>query len=153
MHHRYTRTATVSLYLTSKMINICNKIISVLINDATLTAVVPAANITVGPVDIVQQTQASLLMPQINLRPISEVVRTVPLNTKDTRIQIDIWSRNSEMEAQTIYERLLTLLDFISYDQGTTHVYWQRLGGLSSTYETDVRLWHYSADFIFWSLN
>lgn len=135
------------------MLNICNKIVSTLISDPTLTAIVPTTSISVGPLDVVVQSQASILMPQINIHPISETVRTVPLNTKDTRVQMDIWSRNNEMEAQTIYERVIVLLDFQMYDQGGSHIYWQRLGGLSSTYDTEVRLWHYSADFVFWSLN
>jgi hypothetical protein len=135
------------------MLNICNKFITLLTTNAPLVAIVPASSISIGPVDIVQETQASLQMPQINIRPISEVVATVPRNTKQTRLQLDIWSRNSEMEAQNIYEQILTILDFQSYDQSTSHIWWQRLGGLSSSYETDVRLWHYSADFLIWSLN
>ncbi|MHB8483866.1 MAG: tail completion protein gp17 [Nitrospiria bacterium] len=135
------------------MINICNNIISVLLNDSTLTATVPKTSIMVGPVDINVEKQSEILMPQINIHPISEVVATVPRNTKETRIQIEVWSRNSEMEAQTIYERILTDLNFLSYDQGTSHIYWQRLGGVSSLYDSEMRLWQYASDFQFWSLN
>lgn len=134
------------------MLNICTAIINTLTADSTLTNIVSKNNISVGPVDIVQETQASLQMPQINVHPISESVRTVPLNAHDTRIQLDIWSRTSELEAQTILERVMSLLNYLSYDNKTTHVFWQRLGGTSSSYESSNRLWHYSQDFIFWSL-
>lgn len=135
------------------MIDICTKIVSVLKADSTLTATVPANNISVGPLDVTQETAASHVMPQINIRPISESVRTVPLTARDTRVQLDIWSKNSELEVQTIYERVIQLLDYLGpYDQGTSHIFWQRLGGASSSYETSNRLWHYSQDFMFWGL-
>lgn len=135
------------------MLNICNKVVKILMSDPTLTSTVPVSSISVGPVDVIVQKQSELLMPQINIHPISESVSTVPLNTKDTRVQMDIWSRNSEMEVQTIYERVLILLNFQTYDQGGSHVFWQRLENTAVMYDTEVRLWHMSADFVFWSLN
>ena len=135
------------------MLNISTALVKILTSDQILTAIVKPANISVGPFDITVETQVSLTMPQISIQPISESVRTVPLNAKDTNIQLDIWSRNSELEAQTIYERVIVLLNFQTYTQGSSWVAWQRLNNVSSSYESESRLWHYYADFIFWSLN
>ena len=135
------------------MLNISTAFINLLQGSTAVTSLVPASSIMTGPVDIVVESQSGLLMPQINLHPISEVVATVPLNTKQTRIQLDIWSRKSELEAEQIYEAVISALNFQQYNNSGSHIYWQRLDSLSSTYESEVRLWHYSADFLIWSLN
>jgi hypothetical protein len=135
------------------MLNISTAIVNILTSDPTLTSIIKPSNISVGRFDVTVETQVSLTMPQISIQPISESVRTVPLNAKDTNIQIDIWSRNSELEAQTIYERVIYLLNFQTYTQGSSWVAWQRLSNVSSSYESDGPLWHYYADFQFWSVS
>jgi len=126
--------------------------IAILTGDATLTAIVPATSIMVGAVDITMETQASLLYPQINLHTVSEVQRTVPLHTRDTHIQVDIWSRNSMLEVLTIYERVVTLLSYQVGNQGTAHFFWQRLGGAVDLDETDRRTFHRAMTFVAWSI-
>jgi hypothetical protein len=133
------------------MQEIIEKIIAVLTTDATLNAIVPASQIFVGPVDIVEQTQAGLQLPQINIHMISEVVRTNPSNVRDTIIQLDIWSRNSQKEVVVVYERILVLLDYLSGDQNTEHTFWMRLGGSSDQYESDRRIFHRSLSMTVWS--
>jgi hypothetical protein len=133
------------------MINICSQFVSLLKNDASLIAIVNPNNIYVGPVDIVKEQQSTLGFPLITIIPISEVWATVPLDTRQTRIQIDIWSRNSEMEAQSIYEQIIAALNYQSYDSSSSHIFWQRAAGANELSETEVRLWRYSTDLMIWS--
>lgn len=134
------------------MLEIFQKIIATLQGDATLTAIVPVANITVGPVDIVQEKQSELMKPQINIFQVSEVQRSNPLNTRDTQVQLDIWSRNSQLEIENIYERVVTLLSYQITDQSTAHIFWDRLDGGVDHYETDRRIWHRACTFRVWSM-
>lgn len=120
--------------------------------DSTLTAIVPATSILVGPVDITMEKQAGLLYPQINLHAVSEVQRSNPLNTRDTQIQLDIWSRNSQLELENIYEEVVTALGYLTVNQGTSHIFWSRLGGAIDDYEADRRIWHRACTFVFWSI-
>lgn len=133
------------------MLEILQNLISVLTNDATLNVIVPTANIFVGPVDVVTETQAGLLEPQINIHVISEVSRSIPSNTRDTLIQIDIWSRNNQLEIETIYERIITLLNYTSPTQGGAKIFWERLGGAIDQYETDRRIFHRAVTYNFWA--
>lgn len=133
------------------MLEILENIISVLTTDATLTALVPASNILTGPVDIVTEANADLLMPQINVFVASEASRSVPMNTRDTIIQIDIWSINSQIEVENIYERIITLLNYTSPTQGSAKVFWNRLQSGVDTYESDRRVWHKASSFVVWS--
>ena len=132
------------------MLNTLIKMVNVLKADATLTAIVPATQMFVGPVDVTEEAQSSLLLPQINLTMIGESSRTVP-PVRDTRIQLDIWTRNSQLELETIYERIVTLLNYVIADQGSTHIYWQRLESAVDQYEGDRRVWHRACDFTVWN--
>lgn len=120
--------------------------------DATLTAIVPTDNIFVGPVDVLIETQPELHMPMIVLSTVSEVQRTVPQGARDSLIQIDIWSRVSQLEVEQIYEEIISLLSFQIANQGSAHIFWDRLGGSVDLYEEDRRIWHRSATFNFWSI-
>lgn len=133
------------------MLEILESIIAVLTGDSTLTAIVPANNIMTGRVDIVTETQAGLLQPQINIHVASEVSRSVPLNTRDTLIQIDIWSRNSQLEVENIYERVITLLNYTSPTQGGAKIFWERLGGAVDQYESDRGIWHRAVTYNVWA--
>lgn len=134
------------------MLEILENIISILTTDATLIAIVPAANILTGPVDIVTETSTGLIMPQINVSVASEASRSVPLNTRDTLIQIDIWSINSMIEVENIYERIITLLNYTSPTQGSAKIFWNRLQGGVDQYESDRRVWHKASTFVVWSV-
>ena len=133
------------------MLEILTNLIATLKASGSLTAIVPAANILVGPVDVVTETQAGLMLPQINIHVVSEVSRSVPSNTRDTSIQIDIWSRNSQLEIENIYEIIVPLLNYSSPVQGTAKVFWERLGGAVDQFEQDRRIWHRACTFVFWS--
>lgn len=134
------------------MLEIFQKIIATLTSDATLTAIVPANNIFVGPVDIAFEDQADLLYPSIVLSQIAEVVRTVPLNARDTQVQLDIYSRTSQLELEQIYEQVLSDLNYLSGNQNTAHIFWQRLGGAVDVFETDRRFWRRTCTFMVWSM-
>jgi hypothetical protein len=76
----------------------------------------------------------------------------VPQGARDSIYQLDIWSRVSQLELEQIYERVLDILNFISYDKDTAHIFWERLSGASDHYETEMRLWHRSMTFTFWGI-
>ena len=111
-----------------------------------------SVNIFTGPVDMSMEVQASLLYPSVILSLVSEVVRTVPQGARDTQIQLDIWSRNSQLEIDTIYEQILADLDFLTANQGSAHIFWQRLGGAVDLFESDRRVWHRSCTFTVWAI-
>lgn len=133
------------------MLQIFEKFIVLLKASSAVTNIV-GNNIYVGPVDITMEKQNTLLYPQILLSMVSEAVRTVPQNTRDTTIQLDIFSRNSQMEVETLYEAVLTALNYYQGDQDTAHVFWQRLGGAIDLFESDRRYWHRSLTFQVWAI-
>lgn len=123
-----------------------------MIADSTLTAIVPAANIYTGPVDVLVEDQTTLHMPSIIVSVVSEMQRTVPQGARDTTVQIDIWSRNSQLEVENIYEEIINLLSFQIANQSTAHIFWDRLGGATDMFEEDRRIWHKATTFTFWSI-
>lgn len=133
------------------MLEILQSLISVLTGDATLTALVPATSIMTGPVDIVTESQAGLLQPQVNIHIVSEVSRSVPRTTRDTLVQIDVWSRTSMLEVVNIYERIITLMNYTSPISGSAKIFWERLGGAVDQYESDRRIWHRAVTYNVWS--
>ncbi len=135
------------------MLTLLEKIIAILTADATLTAIVPASQMFVGPVDVATEKQAGLLLPQINIHVVSEAQRTVPKNVRDTMVQIDIWSRNDLLEVITIYERIIVLLQYQITDTGSDHIFWDRLGSAVDQYESDRRIFHRSMTFQCWVIS
>jgi hypothetical protein len=127
-----------------------SKIVATLKDDPTLTAMVPSTNIMVGPVDVLEENQTQLVMPQINLYLVSETSQTVPLAARETVFQLDIWSRISQLEVENIYEQVLTTLNFLSGDNNGTHIFWQRLNSAVDDYQTDRRIFHKSCTFMAW---
>jgi hypothetical protein len=138
------------------MIDILSQTISTLVNDATLATLmsttVPNKNIHSGRVDIIKEQQNTLGFPTIVLLPISENFSTVPLNAKQSTIQIDIWGRNSELEVLNIYERLMTLLNYKTGDNKGTHTFWQRSNSFTESLESGENLWRISSDIVLWSV-
>lgn len=138
------------------MTDIIQYMLGLLINDSTLASllntVVPIKTIYSGPVDIVKEAQSTLRFPLMTLTAVSESFRTVPQGARDSRVVIDVWSRNSELEIHKIYEKITSLLNFQQGNSNTSWIAWERGGGLASQYETDIRLWHWSWDVIVWSI-
>jgi hypothetical protein len=134
------------------MLEIFQKLVGILTTDTTLNAIVPATSIFTGPVDQTMEAQTELLYPSIVLSQVSEVSRSVPSNTRDTQVQVDIWSRNSQMEIENIYERIIEILNYQSGDESTAHIFWQRLNGATDQFESDRRIWHRSSSFLVWSV-
>lgn len=134
------------------MIEILENILSILTGDATLTAMVPAANIFTGPVEIVQEAQSDLKYPQINLSIVSESTRSVPNNSRDTMVQLSIFSNTSMIEAVNIYERVLTLLEYSMTTIDTTAIiWWLKISGMQDQFESDRRIWHRAVTLVCWS--
>lgn len=126
--------------------------ISILTTDAPLNAIIPAKNIFTGPVDVTTEAQAQLLLPQINIHIASESQRTVPQFARDTVLQLDIWSRNSQIEVEQVYERILVILSYQIANEGSAHIFWQRLGSGTDMYESDRRIFHKAMSFQVWSI-
>ena len=137
------------------MLNVVEKIITLLKNDSTLASLMststPIKNLYTGAVDVAKETQSELGFPLLIVTGVSESFRSVPLNSRDSRITVDIYSRNNEMEVQTIYERIAALLNYTFGDINSSHVFWQRSDGATSQFEAEFRIWHWSVDFIIWS--
>jgi hypothetical protein len=142
------------------MLEIFEYLIATLLADPTLvgylTVNLPnnqtSVNLFTGPVDMSMEVQASLLYPSVILSLVGESVRTVPQGARDTQIQLDIWSRNSQLEIETIYEQVLQDLNFMSANEGSAHIFWQRLGGAVDLFESDRRVWHRSCTFTVWAI-
>lgn len=133
------------------MLELLQYIIGVLTTDTSLLSFIKKENILVGPVDIIMEKQEDLIYPQVNIRVIAEVQRTVPLATRDTQVQIDIWSRNSQLEIENIYEAIIKALSYEIADEGIAHIFWMRLNGTNDFYEGDRRIWHRAATFTAWT--
>jgi len=138
------------------MTDIIQNIVNILKNDVTLASLmnttIPIKNLYVGTADIVKESQTSLAFPMLIVHAISETYRTVPLNAKDSTIQIDIVSRNSEKEVHDIYEKVSTLLNFQTTTKNNTWIAWQRGSGLNAQYSSEARLWQFSFDIQVWSV-
>jgi hypothetical protein len=132
------------------MIQLLENFITLLTRDSILTAIVPATQIFTGPVDITEEKQSGLQLPQINIHIISESQRTVPLGCRDTMVQIDIWSRNSFIETIYIYERIINILSYQTSNEGPMHIYWDKVGGMADQYESDRRIFHRSMTMQCW---
>jgi hypothetical protein len=134
------------------MLEILQNFVNVLTAAPTVTAIV-GTNIFVGPVDIVMEKQSELLYPQITMFVVSEVQRSNPLNTRDTHVQIDLWSRNSQLEIENLYEAVIAALSYETTNQNTAHIFWQRLGGATDLNEGGTkRTWHRAITFVCWSV-
>lgn len=133
------------------MLEIFEKFVSLLTTDPTLNALVPPTSIYTGPIDIVVEKQDTLPYPVIVLSQASETSRSIP-PSRDTMIQLDIWSRNDQLELENIYEQIIEILNYQISNQGTAHIFWQRLGNAVDLNERDRRLWHRSCTFTVWSI-
>ena len=138
------------------MLDLLQNTVNLLVSDSALATlmgtVIPNKNILVGPRDIVIEKQNELRFPTIILHAISESFRTVPRSARDSRIQLDIWSRTSELDAAKMYERVFQVLNFQSGDKNTSHIFWQRGEGLTEEFITEIRLWKWTGDLIMWSI-
>ncbi len=136
----------------TKMYEIFKQLISILTGDATLTAMIPAANITTGPFDVVTEAQASLYYPHITLNLSSESTRSIPTGTRDTLVSLDIFSNTSQLEVDNIYERIITLLEYYNtMVDATAVIFWMKVSGASDQFESSRRIWNRSVHIIVWS--
>lgn len=136
------------------MLEILQKIIALLKGDSTIIGLVPTKNILTGPVDLLSEknTDLGLVLPAIILSVVSEAQRPVPTNTRDTQVQLDVYSRVSMLEVVTIYEQVVAVLSQQTYNQGSAHIFWQLLSGANDAFESDRRIWHRTATFQVWSV-
>lgn len=133
------------------MHEIFQKLVYILTHDATLNAIVPTKNIFVGDFDAIVETQSTLTYPAITMFMVSESFRTVPV-VRDTMVQLDIWSFNSQTELNTIYERVATLLNFYSGNQSNAHIFWDKISSSQDLHESDRRIWRRAVTLTVWSI-
>lgn len=136
------------------MLELLQQIVKFITNDSVLMNINPSkpTQMYTGPVDILQQQQSGLLGPAIVLSQISEASRTVPLNTRDTQIQLDVISRNSQFEMEQMYELILNDLNYMFGSMsGRAYLFWERLSGAVDIFESDRRIWRRSVTFTCWT--
>jgi hypothetical protein len=135
------------------MIEIDKKIAALLVNDATLTAIVPVENIFVGEVDVLAQysSNTGIILPAIVVTTSAESMRPVPSYCRDTQVVIDIYDNTSQIEVETIYERIIDVMSYLTYDKDTAHIFWQLLSGGVDVPESNRRIFHRSMTLQVWS--
>lgn len=134
------------------MLEILSYMVAQMRADAALTAMVPTDNMFTGKPDVLIETQPELSMPMVVLWTVSEVQRTVPQGARDTHVQIDVWSRTSQLEVENIYEELVSLFSYKIADQSSAHIFWDRLEGAVDLVESDRAIWHKAVTVVFWSV-
>ena len=140
------------------MLNVQLNVLSVLKNDATLASLMntltPNLHIYMGARDIVIEKQSDIQYPAIIITVVSESDIRIPIHGHESRLQIDVWSRNSELEAVKIYDQIRALL---SYQNNTTSnsttIWWSRIDSASEDYNSEMVLWRYKIDVFVWSFN
>ena len=137
------------------MLDLLQSIQNTLAADATLAGLMnttaPNKRIFVGRVDVVKEVASSIGLPMLVIKGVSESFVTVPITSRNSRIQIDIWSQNSELETAKIYERICTLLNYQSSNINTSHIFWQRGDGFVEQFESEANLFHFLTDIVLWS--
>jgi len=137
------------------MIAQLQNIVSVLSTDSTLAGLmsttVPNKAIYVGDVDIVREQQKTFQYPLLVLHTISDSFERLPLGARETVIQLDVYSRNNEMEAINIYEEIGNVLSYSNATQGGTMIWWQRVTDGHDQSETEMRIWHIPVTLKVWS--
>ena len=132
------------------MLDVSEYIVATLKADVTVTAIVPAKNIYAGPLDVIIEKERQLVMPQINIELVSESVRSVPA-VRDIMMQINVWSKNNQMEVEQIYEAVMNALNYQIANNNASHIYWERSSGAVDQYESDRRVYHRSVTFTVWA--
>lgn len=87
------------------------------------------------------------------MHTVSEITRTNPRGERETLIQIDIWSRESQLETEQIAERILAISNFQQFHTGygTTVQRWKREDNGVDFFEADRRIWHKALTFRIWA--
>jgi hypothetical protein len=130
------------------MIVILQNTINTLLNDTVINAFVGDRIYPEG-VDIFPETT---LFPLITVNMVGEAILTNPKYEKSVQIQVNIWSRLSELEKEQITERVQQLLDYQQFNQGVNSAIlrWQRQDAGVDLFESDRRIWHKALTFRCW---
>ena len=140
------------------MLTLIENTINSLLADATIATYVGNRVYPTG-VDIYPEATAnpnqgpSAAFPLIVVFTVSEITRTVPLNERETTIQVSIYSRLNQIEVENIAERALSVLNFQQFRSGygTTILRWQREDAGVDLPETGRRIWHKALTFRAWA--
>jgi len=137
------------LIIYKDMLTVTQNIIDVVKADATIKTFINERIYPEG-VDIIPETT---LFPLITIHNISEITLTNPKGERECLVQLSIWSRLSQLETEQIAERLLTILNFQTFNSGygTTIKRWQREDSGVDLPETDRRIWHKALTFRVWA--
>ena len=139
------------------MINTAQNIIISLTQDSTLAGLmnttVPNNSVYTGDVYVVREKQNTFQYPLLTMSPVSEEFEVMPLNGRQATYQLDIFSRNSEIEAIQIYEQVVFNLSFINTSQDSTKIWWTRPVSATNISESEMRIFHIRVDIHVWSFN
>ena len=130
-------------------------IVSTLTGNATLAGLmntsIPNKAIYTGDVDVVREQQTTFQYPLLVIHTIADSFERLPLNARETVLQIDIYSRNDELEAVNIYEEIGNILVYENSVQGGTKIWWQRVTDGHDQSEEGMRIFHIPITLKIWS--
>jgi hypothetical protein len=129
------------------MLEVVEYIVNILSNNADIQGYVGTRIFPTG-VDITPE--APDLFPLITFHSISEITRTVPRGAREAIIQIDVWSILSQLQVEEISEKIISILNFIQFRDGTC-LRWNREDGAVDLTESDRRIWRKSLRFRYWA--
>lgn len=129
------------------MLQVLQYVITTLKNDATLQTYLGTSPTRVFPQGVDTSPEN---MPCITVFNVSEVTHTNPRSEREGMIQVDIWvnkgtaSLSPQLLSETIYERVLTLMNFDQYQSGygNSLLRWSREDFMLDQFESDRRIYH-----------
>lgn len=121
-------------------------VIDILKNDANMSGLINGvypASADVSPEN----------MPCIVVLDVGGSTRTNPRNSRDILLQFSIFSKTNQTEVETIYERLLIVINFINGKTADgTNYWWMREESQADVLESgDRRIWHKAVTFVGWA--
>lgn len=132
-------------------------LVDVVINDPTMQGYIPTSGQTgkynIFPVDV---DVAPEDFPCITYQDVANIILTVPAGNHVGEIQLNIWSTNSALETENIYERLAQLLNLtnqLTSPQAPTGTLWWIKEIDSKDFHTPSRrIWHKALTLKYWYL-
>ncbi len=136
------------------MLNVKSWLVNLIKTDTALQAYLKGkdGNVNVFPRDVDLQPEQ---FPCITYSDAGVTLLSAPRGMHVGILQLDIWSTNSALEVENIYERLGQLLN---YRDSTTQslsgiLWWFREERAMDMHTPSRRLWHKVVDYKFWANN
>lgn len=131
------------------MLNFKTYFVNKMLNDSTIAGYV-GKNIYPAGIDIAPEK-----FPCITFFEVGTTITAVPRGMNIGILQVDIWSKNGEIEVENIETRISQLMNFrdSSQDTFTGTLWWCRKNSVRENFEQDRKLWNKSVDYRFWASN